>query len=472
MQNDGNCFVFLALVELDETILTRVGGAMAFRRRWSNWVFAMVMLGAAAPAFGIPAFARKYSLRCSDCHEAWPKLNNFGQTFKDNGYQLMTGRDAPIYQQASYFPIMFRSVPLWHRESNNRVATDVNPQNPEAGQVESRVTTSGFNISGLDIWTAGTLYKNISFAVQPDLDNNGKFHLLTYFVRFDNLLDSRWLNLKVGKFELDTLISEERELTLSNTGGFYQSYHFVPIGDRTSFGLGDHQLGAELLGHSGNGYTRYSISVLNSNDGQADSPVNSYDVYADFTQGFEIPKLGLQRIGAYGYLGERSTFFRTSNGVPIPGTGMGNRSFSRTGVYGLWYFGKVDFSTFYLHGQDNVFLGNGVRADQPFNLPPGAAGPTWNGGFVEAHYTYNPQLIVIGKYETVQMSRQANPVTRKDLGDVKVWTVGYRWYPIMSSRAGLAWHQEYALARTVGTAPLTGRDDVTSSFVMGFDFDF
>jgi hypothetical protein len=440
--------------------------------KWSSWALAVIMLGAAAPAFGIPAFARKYNLRCSDCHEAWPKLNNFGQTFKDNGYQLMTGRDAPIYQQVSYFPIMFRTIPVWHRETNNRVAIDINSQNPTAGQMESQVTTSGFNISGLDIWTAGTLYKNISFAVQPDLDNDGKFHLLTYFVRFDNLLDSHWLNLKVGKFELDNLISEDRELFMSNTGGFYQNYHFTPIGDSTVFGLGDHQLGAELLGHSGNSYTRYSVAVLNSNDGQADSPVNSYDVYGDFTQGFEIPKLGLQRIGVYGYVGERSTFFQTSNGVPIAGTGMGNRSFSRTGVYGLWYLGKFDLSTFYMHAQDNVFLGNSVAANQPSNLPAGAVGPTWNGGFVEAHYTYNPQLILLSKFETVQMSRQANPATRKNLGDVRVWTVGYRWYPFMSSRAGLAWHQEYALARTVGTAPLTGRDDTTSSFLMGFDFDF
>jgi hypothetical protein len=443
-------------------------------RRWTcaGFVTVLAIVGAAVPAFGVPAFARKYNLRCSDCHEAWPKLNNFGQTFKDNGYQLMTGRDAPIYQQISYIPIAFRTIPIWHRESSNRVPVDVTPGDPAAGQVELEVTTSGFNISGLDIWTAGTLYKNISFAVQPDLDNNGNFHLLTYFIRLDNLLSSRWLNLKMGKFELDNLISEDRELTLSNTGGFYRNYHFTPRGDTTSFGLGDHQLGAELLGHSKNDYTRYSISILNSNDGQLDSPANSYDVYADFTQGFEIPKFGLQRVGVYGYVGERPTFFQTDNGVPISGTGQGNRSFSRAGVYGLWYLGKFDFSTFYLHGQDNVFLGNGVRADQPFNLPPGAVGPTWNGGFVEAHYTYNPQLIFIGRYETVEMSRQANPSIRKDLGDVKVWTVGYRWYPIMSSRAGLAWHQEYSIARTVGTAPLTGRDEVSSSFLMGFDFDF
>jgi len=431
-----------------------------------------LLLAAIQPAYGIPAFARKYGLRCSDCHEAWPKLNNFGQTFKDNGYQLMTGRDAPIFQQAAYFPMMFRSMPFWHRESDNRVPTDIVPGNPASGQMESTVTTSGFDISGVDIWTAGTLYKNISFAVEPDIDSSGKAHLLTYFVRFDNLLDSRWFNLKVGKFELDTLISEDRELFLSNQGGFYQSYHFTPIGDRTSFGLGDHQLGAELLGHSINGHTRYSLSILNSDDGQVGSAVNSYDVYGDFTQGFEVPKLGLQRVGAFAYVGERPTFFQTSNGAPITGTGMGNRSFSRTGLYGLWYAGKFDLSTFYLHGADNVFLGNGVQANQPSALPPGAAGPTWNGGFAELHYTYNPQLILLSKFETVQMSRQANPTIRRNLGDVRVWTVGYRWYPIMGPRAGLAWHQEYARTLTTGTAPLTGRDDTSSSYLMGFDFDF
>ena len=50
------------------------------------------------PAQAIPAFARKYGLRCSACHEAWPMLNYFGQKFKDNGYQLMNDRDSPVWQ--------------------------------------------------------------------------------------------------------------------------------------------------------------------------------------------------------------------------------------------------------------------------------------------------------------------------------------------------------------------------------------
>src|SRR6202047_4293396 len=56
----------------------------------------------------IPAFARKYGLPFSACHTAWPELNNFGQTFRDNGYQLGNDHDSPIYQDPGYFPITMR----------------------------------------------------------------------------------------------------------------------------------------------------------------------------------------------------------------------------------------------------------------------------------------------------------------------------------------------------------------------------
>src|SRR5580693_1496170 len=133
-----------------------------------NRIGTQLLLGAALlthvlPAHAIPAFARKYGLPCSACHEAWPMLNNFGQTFKDNGYQLGNDRDAPIYQQPAYWPVMFRVTPQWHRESNNRRAVDSVPGNGSSGLVESTVTSSGFDLGGVNVITAGTLYKNISF---------------------------------------------------------------------------------------------------------------------------------------------------------------------------------------------------------------------------------------------------------------------------------------------------------------------
>jgi len=88
----------------------------AVKKVGAQLLLGAALLALAAPAHAIPAFARKYGLPCSACHEAWPMLNNFGQTFKDNGYQLGNDRDSPIYQQPGYWPIMFRGL----YTSNNR----------------------------------------------------------------------------------------------------------------------------------------------------------------------------------------------------------------------------------------------------------------------------------------------------------------------------------------------------------------
>jgi len=432
-----------------------------------------ILLVGLQPAYGIPAFARKYGLPCSACHEAWPMLNNFGQTFKDNGFQLGNGRDAPIYQEPSYWPIMFRTTPIWHRENNNRQPVDIVPGNGTSGLVESSVTTSGFDLGGLDVIAAGTLYKNISFFVQP-FSGNSSINLAQVWVRLEHLAGSPWLNLKLGRFELDEPISQERSLIQNNTGSIYYNYLFTPPGDRNFFaGIGLPQLGVELQGHSDDDSTRYSVAVVTDSNGSAGLPANqAADVYANFNQSFAVPWFGRQQVGVYGFFGESPTYFQTNGGTPLPGTGTGNRSFYRLGAYGHWYVDKFDFYTFYMHGYDNVFLGNGVPSNQPFNLPLGAAGPVWNGGFVEAHYNPNPRLIFLGKYELTRMSQQANPSIPGNAGNFDTWTAGYRWYPIMSPRAGLAWTQEYSRIINTGAAPLSGKDDIHNSYLMGLDFDF
>ena len=310
------------------------------------------------------------------------------------------------------------------------------------------------------------------------------FHFESAWVRFDNLLNSPWLNVKVGKFELDNLLSEKRFLTLSNVGGAWFNYHFLPQGDSNGFGgIGDNQLGVELAGHNSNSYSRYSIALLSSVDGNpgltttnAGAPsgntARTYDAFVNVNQGFAVKGLGVQRIGAYGYFGQSPTFYLTSDGTPVQA--KGNRSFSRVGAYGWWFIKDLDVETFYMHGQDNVFLGNNVPANDPGSLPTGAVGPTWNGGFVEAHYTVNPQFIFTGRYELVHMSRQANPTLAQtpNLGNVDSWTIGYRWYPIMLSRAGLAIHNEYSQAKMGNTSSLTASDQINRSVMIGFDFDY
>src|ERR1051326_8469034 len=127
------------------------------RRRFAGcFLLALLVVGTLPQANALPAFARKYGLRCSACHEAWPMLNYFGQKFKDNGYQLMNDRDSPIWQNPSYWPITLRITPYWSRESVNKAPVD----SSGGGTAETRLTNTGFNLSGLDILTGGTLEKN------------------------------------------------------------------------------------------------------------------------------------------------------------------------------------------------------------------------------------------------------------------------------------------------------------------------
>ena len=277
----------------------------------------LMILSGSQEANALPAFARKYGLRCSACHESWPMLNYFGQKFKDNGYQLMNDRDAPIWQNPSYWPVTFRIIPIWHRVSTGKVEVDTYAGGvATGGSTIQRVTTNGFDLSGLDFHTGGTLEKNFSFYVLPSSDNTGSFHFETVMARLDNLFGSPWLNLKLGKFELDNLLSEKRILTLTGNGGIYQTYHFIPVGDGNIFGqIGDNQLGAEMMGHSYNDRTRYSASLISSTDGNVGLPYGSaYTGFFTFSQAFDAGKLGVDRVGGYFMIGQAPTYYLTQNG--------------------------------------------------------------------------------------------------------------------------------------------------------------
>ena len=273
-------------------------------------LLAVFLCGSVSSAHALPAFARKYGLRCSACHEAWPMLNYFGQKFKDNGYQLMNDRDAPIWQNPSYWPVTFRITPFWHRESTDKVQVDT----AGGGSAEEQLTNHGFDLSGLDFHTGGTLEKNLSFYVLPSSDPTGAFHFETVMARLDNLFGSSWLNLKLGKFELDNLVSEKRILTLTNISGVYQTYHFIPVGDNNVFGqIGDNQLGIEWMGHSYNDRSRISAALLSSSDGQVGLPSsNAYSGFFTASQAFDVGKLGVDRIGGYAMIGEAPTYFLTT----------------------------------------------------------------------------------------------------------------------------------------------------------------
>ncbi len=456
-------------------------------------VLLSILLVNCCPASAIPMFARKYGMPCSACHEAWPKLSPFGQQFKDSGYQMGNDRDAPVFQQAAYWPISLRITPLWHLETANHVAVDGPDGSPNSTVVSTK--TNGFDYTGMDMLTAGTLAKNISFLLVPSSDETGAFHFESVNVRFSNLFNSSWFNIKVGKFELDNLQSEKRIMTLSANGGFYQNYHFQPWmapGQPSAlyvFGLGDNQLGLEWMGHSKDDRTRISAALLSGTDGNPDfqsgiggAAGHAYEGYFAASRAFEVGSLGLQRIGGFAYLGQASTYAKYTNTdtngnvTPVPGTGIGNQGYYRVGLIGMWYLKKLDFTTMYFYGHDSAWLGTNTSPTPGTTLPDGAHSPSWNGALVETHYTFNPQMIFVNRYEAIRMSQQALSSNPGNTGNTDALTFGFRYYPFISSRAGFALHNEYSVVwqRNILVNPSTQLPMglTSSSLMFGLDFAF
>src|SRR5215469_2888603 len=452
----------------------------------SSIALLIVFLFSCSSANALPAFARKYGMPCSACHEAWPMLSPFGQQFKDNGYQMGNDRDAPIWQNPGYWPVTFRITPQWHRESTDK--TQVDGSNGPGGN-EAAITTHGFDVSGLDFHTGGTLANNFSFYVLPSSDPFASFHFESVWARMDNLLGSSWINVKLGKFELDNLLSEKRILTLTNVSGVYANYHFQPfsrpgVAEGYTFGIGDNQLGLEWLGHSKDDRWRVSAALLSENEGTPGLPTNrGYGGYFTGSYAFQVGNLGLQRVGGFLYAGEAPTYFQyTLDGAGIPGTAIGNKPLQRYGLIGMWYIKNFDITTIYFHSHDDAYLGTNTAATPGAVLPEGAHGPSWNGALFESHYMFNPQILLLNRFEMTRVSQQAfggaaDPATGYvpnpgDLGNANVLTFGVRYYPFISSRAGFAYHGEYAIIWQKHTSPVTFSNQTTSSLLFGFDFDF
>lgn len=101
----------------------------------------------------IPAFARKHGFNCNMCHTSFTKLNDFGQRFRDNGYQLpgQAGLEKNIIE--TFPPLSIRTSTggtLYH--ANWRTKSDA-----------VNGTTNGFGFYSFDFLAAGVLHKNISF---------------------------------------------------------------------------------------------------------------------------------------------------------------------------------------------------------------------------------------------------------------------------------------------------------------------
>jgi hypothetical protein len=437
----------------------------------------LVLLAAtlARPARAFPAFARKYGMSCSACHVAWPIFNPQGQNFRDNGYQFGLGKDDPITISQGYVPISLRTTPAYQY-------TRVTNQPSDNGPVT--IQTGGVPVPpGVDILTGGTIAKDISFLlVLSGFGPDGTASAESAWVRLDNLANTTWLNLKIGKFELDEPASAHRGVALTYGYAVYAGH---PTGSLVPFDMGENQVGFELDGHSARSTTRYSLSVtsVNGGEGLSGNGWSSPMVYGHVQQAFELgnPVLPWVRVGALGGVGWWPTVFDTNgvdadgNPIPIPGTGRDHKTFTRAGAEVSWMLGHPTtpalFTVAYMYGNHSAGL---IQPNGDTGEDFSGRSNSFNGGFVEVDWvplsepSYNATpWLVFARYDLVRYQHGS--------GGTDGGTLGVRRYLAIGPRAAAAIHLEGHIDRVKGVgfnADGVTRNVQTTAAFGGIDFDF
>ena len=395
----------------------------------------------------IPAFARKYGFNCNMCHTSFTKLNDFGQRYRSQGYQIpgQVGGEKTAFEMA--LPIAFRTM-----------------TGLQAAHAQGH-TTSGFVLNGLDLLAAGVMHKNISFLMiytpridDPSADYRGYDSagpsqlgaLESANIVFSNLIPNV-LNLRVGRFEpAYHMVSSKRSYYRL---GSYEAYTVETPSN--SFVFDNNQVGLEATGHIQSGFS-YACGVVNGTGGNPDN--NTYkDIYATLSKviGRGEGQSAGQRFGVFGYLGWQPTVVPNDSAyIPLPeGDGRGNNEFHRIGGQASLNWRTFSLQGLFMQGQDNKAF-NSISPDEKY---------TFTGGFIELDYSglWNNRLLVSGMY---------NWVTPPDYnGEAKVSSTSglLRYYLGDWTAVNVAIHAEYTHRQIGDTDPV--KEDYAALLL---DFDF
>jgi hypothetical protein len=396
----------------------------------------------------IPSFARKYGFNCSMCHSGFTKLNDFGQRFRDNGYQIpgQAGKEKSVFETAP--PISMR-LPFGHTTYNTKAGT-----------------ANSFNLYGFDLLASGVLHKNISFLMiyTPRIDEPSAFYggrdstnnsasqygsVESVSLVFSNIIPNV-LNIRIGKFEPGYhIISTKRSYYLFQP---YEIYGMTSPGN--SYVFDDNQLGIEASGHFKKGF-KYTTGIVSGNGSSPDNN-NKKDVYLNLSQTFgkgDGQSAG-QRIGIFGYYGwQPMTLPGTLIGNMGQTNGSNNKSFSRVGFNGNLNYKALNLQMLYFIGSD----------DKAFNTLRPTINYKYSGGFVELDYLgmFNNKLVTSLLYNRIQ-----TPDYDSDRG-FTAYSALCRYYLGDWSAVNVSMHAEY-------THRITGKNSkyLENIFALALDFAF
>lgn len=336
----------------------------------------VLVLGAAAPARAIPAFARRYEVACHFCHEGYPKLNLMGQRFKERGFRLENEGEFDADK-------WLRSIPVSLRATGTRLLFE-----------DAEDGTFGFfkPIAAGNLGTRASYWVDWGFLVRSDNltppgEDNAKFQdVSNAWLRFEVLRGER-LYARAGRFELDLPFTQIRTPNLLS----YDIYN-ATTGAETDT-IAEDQDGLEIGGRLP-GEVHWSAAVVRGHDADFVKDLDLGD-----TRKFEANvflrlavRAGRNRFGTFAYIGRNHL---AQPGVSIdPGW---KDDILRVGVDGSVWARRFNLYGVAMYGRNS----NAIATPQQ----PAGTGEAqdFSGGFLQADLHARDDLAFTARFNLVSL---------------------------------------------------------------------
>lgn len=319
-------------------------------------LFVLVLL-LPVPGRAIPAFARKFGVKCYTCHTMPPALNKNGYMFKRLGYRMppdeMDGTKPAPKISALDHNIKFNLTDSFALILQGSVTDDKTITETGATPPTTTSTTSSFNLDEAALFIAGAIVDTgFSYFGHYELYQDGANHLEQGFGVYTGGRANSSFFIKGGEMHM-----QEGEGT--RAAMFYNLFPdpapTLTNVDPISFSLDQHPVGVDfgytwashyfknifaISGKVTNGLAADGSEILNG------STKNSKDVWGDADYWFG-PDGGITVMGYRGSKDQDQT-------DPLGNTFTYRPTFDRVGAFGNYlFFDKLDVLGGYIHSHDD-----------------------------------------------------------------------------------------------------------------------
>lgn len=340
-------------------------------------VFAIVgMLFAMFPqdSQAIPPFARKYKTSCTTCHwGTFPKLNAFGNAFKQNGLRMPGGgdevfiKDEPVSMGSSAWSRLFPKA-VWPGEipglppigiltKAQFLYTKERPTNVRGGDDDGSPLRAqdtefdGFN--SLEILTSATFGETLSFFAAGGWSDLERAYLnYAPFIFGEQGL----FNIRIGKFDMRVNPVSNHLRQIRFQGVLLNEFPTVATGN--FFGFHPNQEGIELWGSKngpgGKGGLEWAVGIVNGGWGEGDPHFNGTGDVNTIRDNMAAQGLGISEEANNG-----KDYYVTASyklgGMGVLGEGSVDSSLV---AKENWQDDSVKVKGYYYHGTTGAFIDN------------------------------------------------------------------------------------------------------------------